>query len=267
MKKWMITLGVVVVLAGCIALYAKDTSGKRDALLVAACNAATAGELRYGSGCAEYCDGTNWIPKFGCSATTQTVACSSKPDNAVYNGSGLVTSTRNGTEWTPSLVASYSATSSGNTCTFHCDTDAIYDSLLNLCRVERADCETTPLGGAIGAALAASGYVIAGCNVGALTGWNPSTMTPTIVNTTTSATYGYHFQWGNNFGFDARPGASVVLSNMDEYVDTLNYGPLSGGYYSRDIFVRVTDGANRNDRSLDQNDGLWGNAGSELERQ
>jgi hypothetical protein len=48
-------------------------------------------------------------------------------------------------------------------------------------------CETEALTGAAAEYLAASGYTIASCNVGALS-----------AGTGVDA-YGYHYQWGNNF--------------------------------------------------------------------
>jgi hypothetical protein len=103
---------------------------------------------------------------------------------------------------------------------------------------ERAECETTPLPGSIGEALAASGYIIASCNVGASRVWD-SSMTVTSTKEPAIDTYGYHFQWGNNFGFDARPIANAPAPNSGtELVNTEGYGP--NNYYSRDIFVKVT---------------------------
>ncbi|MDR2190869.1 MAG: hypothetical protein LBP53_07005 [Candidatus Peribacteria bacterium] len=54
-------------------------------------------------------------------------------------------------------------------------------------------------------------YTIAACNVGA-----------TIAGITASS-YGYHFQRGNNYGFNAQPGSTVVSGALNELVDATGY--------------------------------------------
>ncbi|MDR2190376.1 MAG: hypothetical protein LBP53_04220 [Candidatus Peribacteria bacterium] len=75
MKKSFFMLGILLVALLSISLFAisaeaKDQSGKRTPLLSATCDASTVGKLKYSNGCMAYCDGSQWVSKYGCKALT-----------------------------------------------------------------------------------------------------------------------------------------------------------------------------------------------------
>ena len=68
---------------------------------------------------------------------------------------------------------------------------------------------------------------------------------------TSSDSYGYHFQWGNNYGF---PSDGSMITTERELVDTSSYGPRKP--YSSDTFI-----VGNSDWSSVQNDNLRGGSG------
>ncbi len=58
-----------------------------------------------------------------CDAAKQTVNCTAKPANAVWNTVSTVTQTWNGSAWVPSNISTYNTTASTNECRYKCDID------------------------------------------------------------------------------------------------------------------------------------------------
>jgi hypothetical protein len=110
------------------------------------------------------------------------MSCTSKPANARYHTPAYVISSWNETagRWLPSPTATYSATAVAGECHFICNEGYERDGVA--CKlVGYPDCNQPDI--TIGA------YTIAACNIGA------------TVAGTGSASYGYYFQRGNNYGF------------------------------------------------------------------
>lgn len=62
-----------------------------------------------------------WNPSNSvCDADTQTAICFGLPENAIWNNVSFITQTWNGSEWTPSNIASFSDAESSTECLFKC---------------------------------------------------------------------------------------------------------------------------------------------------
>jgi surface protein len=117
---------------------------------------------------------------------------------------------------------------------------AISDGGLAFCQTNYPSCNT--------ADITMGKYTISACNVGATTAG------------TAAASYGLLFQRGNNYGF---PAAGAITPSEDLVENANDYGPTNP--YS-DATFRITS-EYPYDWADPQNDDLWGNTGSEADRQ
>jgi hypothetical protein len=99
----------------------------------------------------------------------------------------------------------YSLTTGANQCTFECQSGTVYNSDVHKCIsvLQYDGCDTPNI--------VVGNYILAACNVGATTAG------------TTASSYGYHFQRGNNYGFNAQPGSTVVSGALEQLVDATGY--------------------------------------------
>lgn len=71
-----------------------------------------------------------------CTANTQSVNCSPKPGNSVWNNVSSITQTWNGSTWMPSNTSIYSTQGSNSECRFECAAHYTWNSGSNVCTVD-----------------------------------------------------------------------------------------------------------------------------------
>jgi hypothetical protein len=200
--------------------------------------------------CLQYCDGRTRKDKEGVGCWPRTgvqMACTNKPANSEYIGSGYVISSWDEAvgRWLPSSTATYTGSSlPGVGCRFVCkdgymrqDGSCVANDVLEWASGPRAACET--------ATIQIGNFYVAKCNVGASQAWDPATETTVDKR---YASYGCHFQWGNNYCFMPNL-ASTQITTSTQKADTSTYGPSS---YSSATFI-----VNQHPRDSSANDNLW----------
>ncbi|MFA5916951.1 MAG: prepilin-type N-terminal cleavage/methylation domain-containing protein [Candidatus Gracilibacteria bacterium] len=169
---------------------------------------------------------------------TQTYSCSGAlviANATITNTTGLTSNTN------------YQTTNSANSCYYTCKTsysgtncdiytDPAYIACTGVGQIKTATttygtCNTADI---IVCAGTNTGYTIAACNIG------------TSIAGTGTSSYGYYFQWGNNYGSVAGGPTITTL------VDASGYNPPN--YYSSTGFI-LTGGI---DWTITKNDNLWG---------
>jgi hypothetical protein len=124
---------------------------------------------------------------------SQTGSCIELPTNAERNTVNEITQTLSGSNWLPNLTGAYNETSSTSECVFKCSVGYTRDG--NACVPSYPSC-TAP-------DITIGNYTIQACNVGA------------SVAGTGTASHGYYFQRGNNYGFSSTGSFSINPAPVD----------------------------------------------------
>ncbi|MBR4532266.1 DUF1566 domain-containing protein [bacterium] len=84
---------------------------------------------------------------FKCEAAQQTVNCTEKPENTVWNTVSTITQTWNGSEWSPSNTSIYNTTASSKECRFKCNTNYNWNDSSSTCvaATKAENCSSKPL--------------------------------------------------------------------------------------------------------------------------